>query len=478
MVALVARRGRVWSAACLLLAGCQLVAGLGERSARGEGCDQTNPCANGLSCFVGTCAQVCVRDQDCATGRCLTAPGRGLCFDEGELACSADTPCPLNTLCSAGVCRTSCSSHSNCASDQQCTADRTCVGTDRTHDPAAVAAGGSGADVMVGEGGGGSGKAGADSSGAAMGGTPAAVDGGAGAGGEPSKPGNAIGCPQPRAEPPSCAALSATSSCQGESCCTSLLVPGTSAEGALLNGVVTTVADFSLDKYEVTVGRFAAFVAAFNGPPGPPSPECGEHPRHSGSGWQAAWNGALLAATTDWTSHLEVNGDWSAFVWKGSKPTLPMNSVTWYEAQAFCLWDGGRLPSEVEWEYAATGGFEWTTPWGPAPVDTNHAVYGCLGDGKSGCATLGADIVPVGSRPAGAGRWGHLDLAGSMAEWVADAHGTPYPAGDPCADCVRTMGPERVTRGGAWRSEAIVERGGYEPDGYDYELGFRCAREP
>ena len=72
-----------------------------------------------------------------------------------------------------------------------------------------------------------------------------------------------------------------------------------------------------------------------------------------------------------------------------------------------------------------------------------------------------------------------MDLAGSMSEWVFDAGSALFPAEDPCDNCLRTAGSDRVVRGGAWHGpDAVVERGSYEPEGYDYELGFRCARSP
>src|SRR6185503_5212427 len=105
-----------------------------------------------------------------------------------------------------------------------------------------------------------------------------------------------------------------------------------------------------------------------------------------------------------------------------------MNCVSWFEAFAFCAWDGGRLPTETEWNYAAAGGNEQRVyPWG-ANIDLTKASYDCAGDG-SGTGTpncMFSDMLPVGSRsPQGDGKWGQADLAGNVWEWTLDWGATP-----------------------------------------------------
>src|SRR6185369_11301256 len=106
---------------------------------------------------------------------------------------------------------------------------------------------------------------------------------------------------------------------------------------------------------------------------------------------------------------------------------LPVNCLDWYEAHAFCIWDGGFLPSEAEWNYAATGGdqqrvYPWSSPPSSTAMDSTNAVYD------------GAPLLVVGSKSAGGdGRWGHADLTGSVAEWNLDWYASPYAS--PCADC-------------------------------------------
>ena len=110
----------------------------------------------------------------------------------------------------------------------------------------------------------------------------------------------------------------------------------------------------------------------------------------------------------------------------GSNENRPINCVSWLEAYAFCIWDGGFLPSEAEWEYAAAGGNQQRTyPWGSADpgTESQYAIYGCYyPSGPPGFMCSGAlrTSLPVGTAAAGAGRFGQLDLAGEMCQWTLD----------------------------------------------------------
>ena len=103
------------------------------------------------------------------------------------------------------------------------------------------------------------------------------------------------------------------------------------------------------------------------------------------------------------------------------KPDGPRVCVTWYEAEAYAHWRGGRLPTEAEWEYAARGPESRIYPWGETfdPTRCN------LVDSKG--------AKPVGSYPNGVSWTGLHDMAGNAMEWVADWRG-PHeasPATDP-----------------------------------------------
>jgi formylglycine-generating enzyme len=158
---------------------------------------------------------------------------------------------------------------------------------------------------------------------------------------------------------------------------------------------------------------------------------------------------------------------------------LPQNCVNWYEAFAFCLWDGGRLATEAEWEYAASGGAEERSyPWGEAEPSATLAAFGCCGDGQCGSCSEG-DLVPVGSfQPQGDGRWGHSDLAGNLYEWVFDGFADLLPY--PCVNCANDPGASHVQRGGGWQGSApslrVVARPVAPPDIRSEALGIRCAK--
>jgi sulfatase modifying factor 1 len=166
--------------------------------------------------------------------------------------------------------------------------------------------------------------------------------------------------------------------------------------------------------------------------------------------------------------------------------------VTWAQAFEFCVWDGGRLPTDTEWEYTAVGGpLQYSYPWGDAPVlsglpdgSAAYAVYGNLGDGSATDASF-ADILPVGSRAAGAGPFGQMDLAGSIAEWTLDTSPDSVPVSmAPVTDWAE-FEPTTATaglRGGDWSAapeDLVVTlslfglRRAHEP-----RIGFRCARAP
>jgi formylglycine-generating enzyme required for sulfatase activity len=125
--------------------------------------------------------------------------------------------------------------------------------------------------------------------------------------------------------------------------------------------------------------------------------------------------------------------------WKNARANHPVNCINWIEAVQFCEWIGGRLPTAVEWEYAAKSGRDVVYPWGNAPVAAKRANY-CDAkcpealtadqrqkwtDGKFIDLTQndgGSATSPVGSYPAGATLWG-LDSPSSNVAPITGAAG-------------------------------------------------------
>lgn len=240
-----------------------------------------------------------------------------------------------------------------------------------------------------------------------------------------------------------------------------------------------TVSDFSLDTFEVTVGRFRAFVDAGMGTQAKaPAAGSGAHPKIKATGWDALWSSRLEADTAALASALEcgtLNDEPVTWTKKaGDNERRPLLCASWYEAFAFCAWDGGRLPTNTELNYAASGGSEQRLyPWGNAPYTDAHG-FQCHGDCKA------SDFAVVGSHPLGKGKWGHLDLAGSVSEWVFDSAVFPGPSGIDPADTKDTL--SRYTRGGGYISIpqlemiAAAEKQRFAVDRIG--IGFRCARDP
>lgn len=239
----------------------------------------------------------------------------------------------------------------------------------------------------------------------------------------------------PTATTPSCVGLAKTCGTNGDDdCCATTQIPGgpvaRSAAGAGWDGPTAQVSPFLLDKYEVTVGRFRAFVASGMGTQAsPPLDNAGASAKIAGSGWRSAYDGYL--PTDPQTLRLLVECNASEQTWTDMpsvRESHPINCTSWFVAFAFCAWDGGRLPTEAEWVFAAAAGSEQRQyPWSEdaSAIDPSYAIYGC-NDG-------GACLPPVGSRPNGAGLYGNLDLAGSLHEWTLDFYHPMPPS--PCVDC-------------------------------------------
>lgn len=158
----------------------------------------------------------------------------------------------------------------------------------------------------------------------------------------------------------------------------------------------------------------------------------------------------------------------------------PIVNVTWHEAEAYCAWAGGALPTEEQWEYASRGGRQdWYHPWGnEPPVCREGEPNGARFDDGRACRDAGT--VRVGSYSRNG--YGLADLAGNVWEWCTDAwqprYGDlPSRVGEP-----DEPGGRHVLRGGSWVNgpehlRVSIRSGWLAGTGRDF-IGFRCVRGP
>lgn len=204
---------------------------------------------------------------------------------------------------------------------------------------------------------------------------------------------------------------------------------------------------FWIDRYEVTNESFSGFV------------------EDGGYTTTEYWSESGL----EWLNRQVADALPVDCVW--TEPGQPRACVSWFEAEAYASWRGGRLPTEAEWEFAARGPessvFPWGNEWDPSLANVVDS------DGAE----------PVGFYPVGASWVGALDMSGNLMEWVSDWWSSSYyEQAQPIDPVGPDNGSRKVEKGGWWGADAFVARAAYrhfeDPPYYqDHHIGFRVLSE-
>lgn len=216
---------------------------------------------------------------------------------------------------------------------------------------------------------------------------------------------------------------------------------------------------YYIDRFPVTVAQYAQFLN-----------KLGDH-RWGCGGWQCAYVDEVAYVDEkpgDFGFLKHVDGEYRAY---DDMANFPVPSVTWYGAEAYCAWQGKRLPTEAEWEKAARGTAGQRYPWGDE--------WDPRADEPEGPRSVIA-VYPVGIKPFLASPYGVQDLLGINAdgEWVNDWYAEDYYARtDSLTNPPGPLeGKQKVRRGSiaafrlgaAFRNEANTTR----------QAGFRCVYAP
>jgi formylglycine-generating enzyme required for sulfatase activity len=156
------------------------------------------------------------------------------------------------------------------------------------------------------------------------------------------------------------------------------------------------------------------------------------------------------------------------FRYETVNPNEPIRGVSWYEADAYCLFQGKRLPTEIEWEKAARGPDERLFVWGKQFRQEN--------------ANFGKQVRPVGSLPNDTSVYGIGDLNGNVSEWTANWY-SPYKNSEFKDDLYGKK--VKVIRGGSFHKvkhglmkefTVLPYRNFAPPQERFWDTGFRCAK--
>ena len=151
---------------------------------------------------------------------------------------------------------------------------------------------------------------------------------------------------------------------------------------------------------------------------------------------------------------------------------LPATNVTWDQADNYCKWVGGRLPTEAEWEKTARGTKIQPYPWGEETPACDLLNFG-------ECNGLLSSVL---DHPDGISDYMALDMAGNAYEWVSDWYAKDYYTQSPSSNPTGPVdGEKRSVRGSSFDTgpETVfsAQRSSLEPDQFRMDVGFRCVVE-
>jgi len=239
---------------------------------------------------------------------------------------------------------------------------------------------------------------------------------------------------------------------------------------ALSNEIPThsvKLSDFKIGKYEVTNAEFLKFLRS----------RCVLNSGYS----MTSYGTSKMVISTDYKKALYYDTDSLEWMLHEGYENLPVVHVTWYGAKEFCLWAGGRLPTEAEWEYAARGGVNASSTI-YSGSNTPEDVAWCV----KNIDRLNYNVRPVGTKNANALQI--YDMSGNAWEWVADWYDNYFskaqtnPTGltdDEASDIDIT---HKVRRGGGWadtdiKTLRVSSRGSNLPSTKSGSIGFRFAKD-
>ena len=238
--------------------------------------------------------------------------------------------------------------------------------------------------------------------------------------------------------------------------------------GELKPGTVKLSPEDGLEYVWIPPGRFQLGAV-----PGDDGALDREKPRHAVTISKGFWMGRTPVTVEAYRRFVDATGSKMPnapnFNPKWKHGDHPIVRVSWDDAQRYCTWVGGRLPTEAEWEYAARGGTEGTKyPWGNE-ISPREAHYGSA-DGTKPVAQYEKN------------GYGLYDVCGNVWEWVHDWYVEKYyndsPKRNPAGP---SKGQSRVVRGGSWSYDPgllrVSGRLVLDPALRSFYVGFRCVRE-